>query len=337
MVERLVSANVSNDRASDLVSNFIKSAFIKSIYFHDFGKVNENFQVQKMGNRLFSKRENGIGSDHSVLSAYIFISHLLFQIENLRITEAGEKLSYLVTVLFAHTILKHHGRISNPFDFPTDDQLIDLLPSYFNSFRIRRIDDIGKLRNFISYLGDLKEVLTSFLNEQFAIYALTKLNSSLLSAADYYATNEFMIGMKVDSFGVLDTEIKRKLINNIGNIPYNQDAIHNLDACKTLPFTNLMSISEENLNKLRQKLVCEVLENLRQNSGRRLFYIEAPTGSGKTNLSLVVLRELLAANSHVSKVFYVFPYVTLITQTMQTIRDSLGLTASEVAEIHSKG
>lgn len=337
MIERYVSANINHGDTSDLVSTFIKSAFIKSIYFHDFGKVNENFQVQKMGNRLFTTRENGIGSDHSVLSAYIFISHLLSQIDTLPISGEGKMLLYIVTVLFAHTILKHHGRISNPFDFAKSDRLIDLLPDYFNSFRVRHIDDTDKLRNFISYLGDLREALTSSLNEQFAIYALTKLNSSLLSAADYYATNEFMIGMRVESFGQLDTDIKRKLINKIGNVSYNKDAIDNLDAYKNLSFNDLVSISEENLNKLRQKLVCEVLENLRHATGKRLFYIEAPTGSGKTNLSLIVLRELLSAKSDVSKVFYVFPYITLITQTLQTFRESLGLTASEVAEIHSKG
>lgn len=44
----------------------------------------------------------------------------------------------------------------------------------------------------------------------------------------------------------------------------------------------------------------------------------------------------MAVHPEIQKVFYVFPYTTLITQTNQTLKNALGLTSTELAELHSK-
>ncbi|MBK7873828.1 MAG: DEAD/DEAH box helicase [Saprospiraceae bacterium] len=64
--------------------------------------------------------------------------------------------------------------------------------------------------------------------------------------------------------------------------------------------------------------------------------MEAPTGGGKTNLSMLATVELLKANPKLNKVFYVFPFTTLITQTHKAIIETLGLSSDEVVQLHSK-
>ena len=87
---------------------------------------------------------------------------------------------------------------------------------------------------------------------------------------------------------------------------------------------------------MRQSLATEAIQNIRSHSAEHLFYLEAPTGSGKTNVSLLAATELLASDKSLNKVFYVFPFTTLITQTYKTIKDTLSLDESEMVEIHSK-
>jgi CRISPR-associated endonuclease/helicase Cas3 len=53
--------------------NLFKEIFIAAIAYHDLGKVNPNFQVQKMENELFSLNNKlSIQSNHSLLGAYLF-------------------------------------------------------------------------------------------------------------------------------------------------------------------------------------------------------------------------------------------------------------------------
>ncbi|HMP30576.1 MAG TPA: CRISPR-associated helicase Cas3', partial [Saprospiraceae bacterium] len=102
-------------------------------------------------------------------------------------------------------------------------------------------------------------------------------------------------------------------------------------------FINPKELSGHNLNVLRQEMALEVIQNIRKYSDKNLFYIEAPTGGGKTNLSILATVELLkASNGKLNKVFYVFPFTTLITQTYSAIIDTLGLDENEVTQLHSK-
>ena len=63
-------------------ANFVKYLFAKSIYWHDMGKMNPNFQVDKMGNEKFENIDLTEGSNHSPLGAYLFINHSLQELEN---------------------------------------------------------------------------------------------------------------------------------------------------------------------------------------------------------------------------------------------------------------
>lgn len=337
IIDRMVAdvCKTNLDSYSERGAAFIKSLFIKSILYHDFGKVNENFQLMKMENEQFNRVKNGISSDHSFLSAYFFICAAFKELEESSFNQNDKGFLFLLVLLFAHPILKHHGEISNPEKVEFEEDIIASLSGYLNL--LNTTDGINN--NHLKNILEKKDKVFGLLNNaksSFNLYTLIKLNSSLLTASDYYATNEFMLEIKCDDFGIIDDELRKKLYEGVYSISYNHDLLERKDNYKRESFENLQSISNQNINLLRQKLSCEVLFNLERNKDKRLFYIEAPTGSGKTNLSVLCLAELLKSRKDVTKVFYVFPFTTLITQTAKFIRKNLRLEQDELAEIHSK-
>ncbi|MCL5266788.1 MAG: CRISPR-associated helicase Cas3' [Bacteroidetes bacterium] len=311
---------------------FVKSLFLRSIVFHDFGKVNENFQVEKMENHVFKRVNNGIASDHSILSAYLFVASGFEDLDRSSFTDNDKRFLFLLDLLFAHPIIKHHGEISNP---EYGDLNKDSLVRYRHLFKSTANFQQDKFTTALKCKEQFFEQL-SRTKSSFQLFSLLKLNSSLLTAADYYATNEFMLGIRCEDFGVLDDGLRNKIYNGAFSISYNHDLLKNRAKYQAEQFEVLPLVSNGNLNKLRQQLSCEVLNNLEKNKERKLFYIEAPTGSGKTNLSILCLAELLKARKDITKVFYVFPFTTLITQTASFIRDNLHLEQAELAEIHSR-
>jgi CRISPR-associated endonuclease/helicase Cas3 len=333
MVAEICKANLNS--RSEEVAAFVKSLFLKSIFYHDFGKVNENFQVKKMENEKFNRVKNGISSDHSFLSAYLFIATAFKELEESSFNQIDRGFLFLLVFLFAHPIIKHHGEISNPEKVEFEEDIIVSLLVYLNL--LNTTDGVN--RDHLKIILKKKDQVFGLLNNtksSFNLYTIIKLNSSLLTASDYYATNEFMLGIKCGDYGIINDKLRKKIDEGVYSISYNHDLLERKDNYQREPFENLQSISNQNINLLRQKLSCEVLSNLERNKDKRLFYIEAPTGSGKTNLSVLCFAELLKSRKDVTKVFYVFPFTTLITQTAKFIRENLRLDQDELAEIHSK-
>lgn len=337
IIDGLIAQTVNNSPLQDqnATHNYLKELFIKSIYFHDFGKTNENFQRVKMKNPLFQNIiANNIDSKHSILSAYLFTADSFNHILSSALTDKDKHYLTVFTLLFIHPMLKHHGWIDDANEVPFEKDIIKGLRIYLQIF--------GNLRNlencFSNFLQSKDKVLgmVKNLNLGFNFFALLKINSSLLTASDYYATNEFMVNISCDDFGIIDESLRNKIIRGTSAISYNKEMYSKFDYYNSLDFTELNEFSSTNLNLLRQKLSSEVVNNARKNIGNKLFYIEAPTGSGKTNLSILVLAELLKKRKDTTKIFYVFPFTTLITQTFKFLKSNLNLKSSEIAELHSK-
>lgn len=329
VLDKLVM-HISGDNKE--LAEFIKLLFIASIAYHDLGKINPNFQVDKMKNDQFDNNDLSIGSQHSVLSAYLFLHHFAEYI-NSAIFEKEEKiLLFGIVYLFCYPIAKHHS----PFigiDIHFSNELFEELFSFLNDCGIKLPIKASKniLKAKESWIKNIDE------SKKFALFSLLKLSYSLLTACDYYATNEYMANMKVDDFGILNDKLKEKIVINFKTKQaYNKDLFDSLEEFEKKPFSELQYKSRDNLNFLRQKLTAEVIGNLRKNPDNPWYYIEAPTGAGKTNLSLACISELLQIDKTLNKVFYVFPFTTLITQTFQGIQETIGLDNSEMIQLHSK-
>lgn len=130
----------------------------------------------------------------------------------------------------------------------------------------------------------------------FEFYILNKLLFSLLVSSDYYATTDYMASLPIDDFGLFSNSDKQKL--------------NELFSTFTCKLENPVGI-----NKLRSEMFQEAEENLLKNLDKNIFYLESPTGSGKTITSINLALKLLENNEHINKLFYIFPFNTLVEQT----------------------
>lgn len=330
------------------IKNHIKLFYLKAIYWHDIGKINENFQKDKMKNS-FENIENGISSKHSILSAYMYL-YSCFDCILKQYQDKNERTQLIsICLYFSLTIWRHHTGLSKSIKELINDK-DDGLPA------------CGSLRVYIDELNakpsDMHDVIMKnlrniYLWQDEKYFLLSKTLFSTLIISDYYATAQFMNygnvdGLKYNNFGLIDERFRQKACGefyidkfdkNGKQITFNQ-ALKDKTNSDFKGFEELQSKSNENLNHLRGKLLVEVRttlqDTLKKNISQNLFYIEAPTGAGKTNLSLMSAIEILKLDDSIKKIFYVFPFTTLITQTYDAIKKALALNNNQIVQLHSK-
>lgn len=335
-IDRLIEEISFDD---EKIGNYLKKLFIHTIIFHDIGKVNPNFQSEKLKNTCVQANNTlKIGTDHSFLSAYSYLSYHISEIFNSDINDEYTNILACYTFLFTIPILKHHSSmLEKDYEFDTEKtESIHALVNHLIGYV-----EADYINQFIINENRLWDFFDEYINchgnyDFFAIYALLKLNWSLLTAADYYATSEYMNDFKTEDFGLLNRSLREKIFKNFTTCKiYNKNLVEQLDYYLSFEPKQLEK-SPHNLNILRQRLGAEVWVNLEKLKDEHVFYIEAPTGGGKTNLSMIAIIRLLQFHQEINKVFYVFPFTTLITQTLKSIKETLGLSDAEIAQIHSK-
>lgn len=357
IIERLVIESIPENLSNrQLLAETIKKWFWRAIAFHDLGKINHLFQWNRMKNKTQSPHvKHNFESQHSIISAYLYLALFFEEFDTMNLTDESRIFLSNVLIYMSYPIKRHHS--------PSIDNCQDY--SEWNDYKeginiCRR--DIEALREYLPYvqcqlneecikkfheffIGNLNFLFEKFddiimLKEcHFSLYSLVKLLYSLLTSSDYLATAHYMNGWSAmpNDFGIITTELRQKIITNARSAKnYNKKTFDDLDAGIDYIPDDYKERSGINLNILRETLAMEVVRNTRKNHDKRLFYIEAPTGSGKTNVSMLALSELLTHNSTIQKVFYVFPFTTLITQTYKSMKDTLGLIDGEVVEFHSK-
>jgi len=330
--------------------NSIKLFYLKAIYWHDIGKINENFQVDKMSNDKFKNVENGISSKHSILSAYLYLLSC-FDYINENYQNSKDRVELIsISIYLSLTLWRHHtGLFSSWKEFLNGSEGVKICNNLYAYTSKLNMNIDKKMHQVL--IGHLKNIEFKK-NENY--YFLSKSLFSLLIISDYYATAQFMnYGNKkelvykdfgliddkfrdkiykefyIDKFETIDGEKKQKTFNQALKNKKNEDF-------KSFKILEEETPSRENLNELRNKLFVELKENLRKNITKNLFYIEAPTGAGKTNLSVMSAVEILKEDKSIKKIFYVFPFTTLITQTYDSIKNVLNLNNSEIVQLHSK-
>lgn len=139
----------------------------------------------------------------------------------------------------------------------------------------------------------------------FELFILIKLHFSLLIASDFYATSEYMNDIKIDDFGVFDKDKKEIIYSKFREF-----------------YSSLKPRSD--IDILRSDIFQKSSKTLYDNLDKNIFYLEAPTGSGKTLTSLNLALNLLNLNSNLNKIFYVFPFNTLISQSKSIFESIFG-------------
>jgi len=347
VAEQLVGQVVTHLKFEDQeqAADWVLTFFTNAIVFHDFGKVNEFFQSDRMKNEdalfighfpeIFTPRYG-----HSELGGFLFS---VYHLEKLAVADLpgrdAEKLGALA-LLFSNTILLHHSsRLKTPRERVGRSQFIKFrnqLEKYLRLYQGFPMPDVSELcfENFDALMEDFAEDTTDF-----ALFALLRLNFSLLTASDYLATWHYAYEMDMDSeqhWGVF-SEAKRATLIQAARTEkgYNAEAYRFFKDENYQP-QHPTEPSPDNLNQLRTEMTVDMLRQLEQHPDHRLFYLEAPTGGGKTNLSMLAVAEMLRTHPELNKVFYVFPFTTLITQTHRAIKETLRLNDDDIALLHSR-
>lgn len=345
IVNKMICKYLSEiSRPSKELALVLKRLFAYTIFYHDHGKINENFQVEKMKNARFSPVQSIIGSKHSTLSSFVFLNHSINRIfDNSQLTSTERNIATSVSILLSYSIYKHHSNFNDDVleSIVVECKKAPHLEEYLSLF-----DNSDRIPQITKQLADLEPVLDRIqfhkYRKSFSLYQLLKLNYSLLTASDYLATNEYMNGHSIDNWGQLSNARIAELYTRVTKSEWLEDKLQNnynkktYDELDTISYEKPTDKSNTNLNVLRQQMASEAILNLRNNIDQNVFYLEAPTGGGKTNISLMLSIELLKAHKQLNKVFYVFPYTTLIDQTFKSIKKTLSLEDSEIVALHSK-
>ena len=302
------------------------------VNFHDFGKINSQFQIDKMLNEEILKMEDKynisgvLASDHSLLSASMFIAYYFEKITALTETVETKKIVILLEILFAlsYTISKHHGNLDSFEEYieklsrNNEENILKELKniSVSNGGILLQAflekETVNIFFNFIEiYISERKNKENISSQEAMAIFTLTKMMFSLLIASDYYSTSEFMQEIKYENFG------------NMGNTDIIKKEYENSEIIKSIRNKEKNGIANnKDINNFRTKIFLEAEKNLEKNKDSNIFFLEAPTGSGKSNTALNLSLKLL--NEDRRKIFYVYPFNTLVEQNMNTLKNIFG-------------
>lgn len=303
-----------------------KDMLINVPYMHDIGKVNIVFQYEKMKNKIFDVEMDIQDATHSKFSAAIYMiyfSNKLKEIMELYTSEGMNKdrdneLSRLFLYMYinAYIISRHHIGLEN-FNLQFEDLIENIkdekwqikLKNHCEDFDFSKLDMklCSSLVDKINYSYIRDKVYKKW--EILELYIYSRLVYGLLVSADFYATYEFMTGNSIDDFGVIkdvDDLIEKFENNKIVQNIRKYDIDNNIFA-------------QNNINKYRSEIFLEAERNIKLKNNENIFFLEAPTGSGKTITSINIALNLLKENKNLNNIFYIFPFNTLVEQTSNSL------------------
>lgn len=302
---------------SDEGKEMFNELFFNTIIFHDTGKINPIFQNDKMNNSImkdFNPPKN-LESDHSKLSAYIYLGYYLDKLDVF--TKADSKLLKPIIYINAFIISRHHSKIDDfrtrfIDKFDSDDELEKRIIDWVNSDEFT-----GLFRDHFTFTplkqkgcDNLFKKLKKYeANKQIDLYTYVRFLYSLLVSCDYYATSEFYSDDKN---------------NNMLNDVDFREVIRLYDDSDLVTKIRKNDIGKEKINALRTKIFLEAERNLLENIDKNIFYLEAPTGSGKSNTALNLSLRLIENSDSLNKIVYVYPFNTLVEQNLASFNTIFG-------------
>ena len=322
--------------ADEKMKEIFESMTVNIVTMHDIGKVNPEFQKKKMDHlwHMDVPLNDKVGSKHSIISSvfyldyYIGIINLAVKNENICKSD-GEKLKDFAYI-YSYIISRHHGDLSELERYLESikgkqaggDDLGYQARSWYELWKrsIMKQGEPEKIRNnwkrMLNRLNGDKDDTEKIIY----LYCLTRLLYSLLVAADYYATTEYMNGFEMTDFGELN---QWKHIIDIYEKSKVQTSIRKYKK-ENYPMQPEELLKEENINILRTEMFLDAERTLEKNMDKSVFYLEAPTGSGKSNTAMNLSLKMVQENEKINKIFYIYPFNTLVEQNMGSMEKVFG-------------
>jgi CRISPR-associated endonuclease/helicase Cas3 len=296
-IEKIVQGIITACGCTDEEVKIIYNMFVNAIYLHDIGKINPCYQSRRLNNPVYRdmKWDYDGNSNHALPSAYIYMCEYMPLIEG----KNKRKLSYYLFA-FAYCIARHHGYLKNMDGF-RDDIMVCPVGAYYN-----KPLDLININIITSDTSDIK--LKRILINETAFYILNKLMYAMSTACDYCATAEYNNGIK----------FKINTIDNIDGLLTNYTN-GNIYIGITEYEKNKSYFKDSPINALRSDMLMEAEQQYRKNPDSNIYYLEAPTGSGKTENSINLMLNMIKGDPQLNNAFYIFPFNTLVEQTTDTL------------------
>lgn len=290
LVKRIIAQCGCDKRETD----DIYQLFVDAVYYHDIGKINPAYQYRVLHNPHFPVTHNS--SHHAILSAYIYMCEHLEAFSRADI----KKFSYFLFA-FSYSIARHHGYLNDIADFK--DKLQDCIET--EGCYAKKLD---LEKNSIFTVEKGYDRLKKIIADEAAFYILNKVLFGVITACDYCATAEYMNGV----------EAEINVIDNLDGLRsrYFQGELYS----GIRRYQDNHTVFAGSINEQRCRIFLEAEENLRDNPSACMYYLEAPTGSGKTNVSINLFLTMLEQDRELTNVFYIFPFNTLVEQTADSLK-----------------
>ena len=324
---KAVFENFQKELAPELSNEGIKlfySLIVNVIIFHDYGKINPRFQSITMKNTLrkLTVIDCLEGTNHSMLSAAIYLDYFYEKIQESPLSKDEKNIIHVFMLANAYVITRHHGNLSGfeAFleEFQQNQQLADIFSCmnqgvfaevYHGPFCKKGLHSVNMpMQNKRKY-----DSFSEKQSLQLGLYAYIRFLFSVLVSCDYYATSEYDNGIQMSAFGTIEnTEFVTQ---------YEQS-----ERVKQIRRFNPESCVDDkkDINILRNRMFYEAEQTLLENKDANVAFAEAPTGSGKSNLAMNCSLKLLDKN--INKIFYVYPFNTLVEQNYDTLEKIYGQT-----------
>lgn len=320
-----------------------KRYLYKMIDFHDIAKISFNFQVDRLKNddvvKVLKKYDLDkfiglIEPKHSFISSLLYTSYLL----NQKIDFEKNKLLILLSYIIYghHTSLKDvlfESKFTHDIDEYSDT--FGLFSTYINE-KAANSRDYQHLQD--SFHDFLEKIDGNSKISFFYSYIYSILVSSDVIASSYSDKNVESVKKCSKNW---NNRINDKIINtmeqNFYELDYNRK-------CKEISSEDLLHKEKINslsdINVLRTEMLKEASFNLTNSlnadPNKRIFYLNMPTGGGKTNTSMKLALDILE-NSNADRVIYAMPFINIIEQNYDIIKDNFGLSEDngEIRKIYS--
>ena len=324
-----------------------RELLINVINFHDIGKINPYFQSEKMDNNILNKKlKEEISSNHSIISSVLYIDYFVKKVEEFKKDKEVYKILSRILFVNAYIISRHHSSLDEFVEFLNSFNMNNNSSSKLPAYRAIEflnenhehvynqeinISNIKMNKKAQIILKNIEKNEDKIENSIY-LYTYTKLLYSLLIASDYYATSEFMNNIEMDNFG----EIKD--INKFYDI-YKEGSIYkSIKEYEKNEYNKEKDLTKEkNINVLRTEMFLDSQNKLKQNKDKNIFYLEAPTGSGKSNVSMNLSFKMIEEDNKLNKILYIYPFNTLVEQNIKILKNIFEYTnvLNDIAVINS--
>lgn len=329
MEDKILGRDISYE-----LRELFREMILNLVFIHDIGKINPCFQLKKMNNNLGLKEAVASNySNHSMLSAIIYMDYYYKVIKKLG--RENQKVFIPIMLMNSYIISKHHGNLDSFKAF--SDRLIGvdsegwkLIQDKFTIIEDVYLTDITITESKIRNSFKIYDIYRNEINNEGKIinFIYEKLIFSLLLACDFYSTTEFMTGNSINSLGEMND------IDKFYDVYKDTEVmawIRKYEKEELGKVTNFSQITD--INILRNEMFLEAERALEGNLDSGIFYLEAPTGGGKSNISMNLSFKLIKENTDLNKIFYVYPFNTLVEQNINNINNTFGENSDLIKQV----